>query len=115
MSFIWKTLSVSAFAAMLWTSPGTAQTPAVNERYLDYKFLTAGEPSGQQNAYYAADGTISLNRRGGAVASAWEGQTALVHFDPPGSTSLIFSYLFFNTRSGPKHSLVRNVLGKPTT
>ncbi|MDP2319744.1 MAG: M20/M25/M40 family metallo-hydrolase [Acidobacteriota bacterium] len=35
----------------------------------------------------AADGTVSLTAQGGAVASAWEGQTALVHFDPPGAPS----------------------------
>ena len=28
------------------------------------------------------DGTVSLRRQGGAVASAWEGQTALLHFEP---------------------------------
>jgi putative aminopeptidase FrvX len=35
----------------------------------------------------AVDGTVSLRRQGGAVSSAWEGQTALVHFDPAGSPS----------------------------
>ena len=35
----------------------------------------------------AADGTVSLTAQGGTVASAWEGQTALVHFDPPGAPS----------------------------
>lgn len=38
----------------------------------------------------AADGTVTLKSQGGAVASAWEGQTALVHFDPadaPSTTS----------------------------
>lgn len=34
----------------------------------------------------APDGTVSLASRGG-VSSAWEGQTALVHFDPPGAPS----------------------------
>jgi putative aminopeptidase FrvX len=29
-----------------------------------------------------ADGVVALRRRGGAVSSAWEGQTALLHFDP---------------------------------
>jgi putative aminopeptidase FrvX len=33
------------------------------------------------------DGTVRLGRRGGAVASAWEGQTALLHFDPAGAPS----------------------------
>ncbi|MEP6592673.1 MAG: M20/M25/M40 family metallo-hydrolase, partial [Acidobacteriota bacterium] len=35
----------------------------------------------------APDGTVSLAPQGGAVSSAWEGQTALVHFDPPGAPS----------------------------
>lgn len=35
----------------------------------------------------APDGTVSLTPQGGAVGSAWEGQTALVHFDPPGAPS----------------------------
>lgn len=36
----------------------------------------------------AADGTVTLKSQGGAVASAWEGQTALVHFDPPDAPSI---------------------------
>ncbi len=35
----------------------------------------------------AADGSVALASQGGAVASAWEGQTALLHFDPPGAPS----------------------------
>lgn len=35
----------------------------------------------------AADGTVTLKAQGGAVASAWEGQTALLHFDPAGAPS----------------------------
>jgi len=35
----------------------------------------------------APDGTVTLAGQGGAVASAWEGQTALVHFDPQGAPS----------------------------
>lgn len=35
----------------------------------------------------AEDGTVTLARRGGAVSSAWEGQTALLHRDPPGAPS----------------------------
>jgi putative aminopeptidase len=34
-----------------------------------------------------ADGTVTLAAQGGPAASAWEGQTALVHFDPPGAPS----------------------------
>ena len=37
----------------------------------------------------APDGTVSLAGQGGAVASAWEGQTALVHFDPQGAPSTV--------------------------
>ena len=33
----------------------------------------------------APDGTVTLDAQGGPVASAWEGQTALLHFDPPGT------------------------------
>lgn len=35
----------------------------------------------------APDGVVTLDRQGGAVSSAWEGQTALLHFDPPGTPS----------------------------
>jgi putative aminopeptidase FrvX len=35
----------------------------------------------------APDGVVTLDRQGGAVSSAWEGQTALLHFDPPGAPS----------------------------
>lgn len=38
----------------------------------------------------APDGTATLTAQGGAVASAWEGQTALVHFDPPGAPSTAY-------------------------
>jgi len=37
----------------------------------------------------APDGTAALTAQGGVVASAWEGQTALVHFDPPGAPSTV--------------------------
>lgn len=33
------------------------------------------------------DGVVSFRRLGGAVSSAWEGQTALLHFDAPGAPS----------------------------
>ncbi len=33
----------------------------------------------------ATDGVVALERQGGAVSTAWEGQTALLHFDPPGA------------------------------
>ena len=35
----------------------------------------------------ASDGTVSLQGRGGVIPSAWEGQPALVHFDPEPGTS----------------------------
>ena len=35
----------------------------------------------------APDGIVTLDRQGGAVSTAWEGQTALLHFDPPGAPS----------------------------
>lgn len=37
----------------------------------------------------AADGTVTLKSQGGAVASAWEGQTALLHFDPADAPSTL--------------------------
>lgn len=37
----------------------------------------------------APDGTATLRAEGGVAASAWEGQTALVHFDPPGAPSTV--------------------------
>jgi len=36
----------------------------------------------------AADGVVALQRLGGAVSTAWEGQTALLHFDPIGAPSI---------------------------
>jgi putative aminopeptidase FrvX len=35
----------------------------------------------------ARDGTVTLAAQGAPVASAWEGQTAVVHFDPQGAPS----------------------------
>ena len=37
------------------------------------------------------DGVVSFFRLGGAVSSAWEGQTALLHFDPPEAPSTRFA------------------------
>jgi putative aminopeptidase FrvX len=37
----------------------------------------------------APDGTVTLAAQGGPVASAWEGQTALVHFSPQGAPSTV--------------------------
>jgi putative aminopeptidase FrvX len=38
-----------------------------------------------------AEGVVSFRRLGGAVSSAWEGQTALVHFGPPEAPSTRFA------------------------
>jgi len=38
-------------------------------------------------ASIARDGTVTMGTQGGAVSSAWEGQTALLHFDPPDAPS----------------------------
>jgi putative aminopeptidase FrvX len=40
----------------------------------------------------APDGTVTLAAQGGVVASAWEGQTALIHFDPPGAPSTVIGH-----------------------
>ena len=37
----------------------------------------------------APDGTVSLERRGGFYLSLWEGQPALLHFDPAGADSAL--------------------------
>jgi putative aminopeptidase FrvX len=37
----------------------------------------------------ASDGDVTLAAQGGPVASAWEGQTALVHFDASGAPSTV--------------------------
>ncbi len=50
-------------------------------------FMAHMDEVGYEVESIAADGVISLGRRGGAVSSAWEGQTALLHFDPPGAPS----------------------------
>jgi putative aminopeptidase FrvX len=50
-------------------------------------FMAHMDEVGYEVESIADDGTISLRRRGGAVSSAWEGQTALLHFDPPDAPS----------------------------
>jgi putative aminopeptidase FrvX len=51
-------------------------------------FMAHMDEVGYEVASVEADGTVLLAAVGGAVASAWEGQTALLHFDPPGAPSL---------------------------
>ena len=50
-------------------------------------FVAHMDEVGYQITSIAADGTVTLRAQGGVVASAWEGQTALLHFDPPGAPS----------------------------
>lgn len=50
-------------------------------------FMAHMDEVGYEVESISDDGVVSLDRMGGAVSSAWEGQTALLHFDPPGSPS----------------------------
>ena len=52
-------------------------------------FVAHMDEVGYQIGSIAPDGTVTLRGQGGVVASAWEGQTALVHFDPPGAPSTV--------------------------
>jgi putative aminopeptidase FrvX len=50
-------------------------------------FMAHMDEVGYEIESIAADGVVSFRRLGGAVSSAWEGQTALLHFDPEGAPS----------------------------
>jgi putative aminopeptidase FrvX len=50
-------------------------------------FVAHMDEVGYRITAIASDGTATLSAQGGVAASAWEGQTALVHFDPPGAPS----------------------------
>lgn len=50
-------------------------------------FMAHMDEVGYRVRSIAPDGVVTLDRSGGAVSSAWEGQTALLHFDPPGAPS----------------------------
>jgi len=50
-------------------------------------FMAHMDEVGYEVASIARDGTVTLATRGGAVSSAWEGQTALLHFDPADAPS----------------------------
>ncbi|HKJ03357.1 MAG TPA: M20/M25/M40 family metallo-hydrolase, partial [Longimicrobiales bacterium] len=50
-------------------------------------FMAHTDEVGYQVESIAPDGTVTLDTQGGAVSSAWEGQTALLHFDPDGAPS----------------------------
>ena len=52
-------------------------------------FMAHMDEVGYEVGAITPNGVVALTRKGGAVATAWEGQTALLHFDPPGApTSL---------------------------
>lgn len=63
----------------IWVAAGPDRDTTVFMAHLD--------EVGYEVEAIAPDGTVTLGRRGGAVSSAWEGQTALLHFDPPGAPS----------------------------
>jgi len=48
-------------------------------------FMAHMDEVGYEIAAIDPDGTVTLERAGGPVSSAWEGQTALVHIDPEDS------------------------------
>jgi putative aminopeptidase FrvX len=50
-------------------------------------FMAHMDEVGYEVQSIAPDGVVSLARRGGVTATAWEGQTALLHFDPVGAPS----------------------------
>ena len=50
-------------------------------------FMAHMDEVGYEVEAISADGIVTLARRGGAVGSAWEGQTALLHVDPPDAPS----------------------------
>lgn len=50
-------------------------------------FMAHMDEVGYEVESIGQDGVVTLKRLGGPVASAWEGQTALVHFDPQASPS----------------------------
>ena len=54
-------------------------------------FMAHMDEVGYEVKSITEDGVVSLNRLGGAVSSAWEGQTALLHFGPPAAPSTRFA------------------------
>ena len=50
-------------------------------------FMAHIDEVGYEVESIAADGVVTLASQGGAVSSAWEGQTALLHFDPDDAPS----------------------------
>ena len=52
-------------------------------------FMAHMDEVGYEVGAITPNGVVTLTRKGGAVATAWEGQTALLHFDPPGAPSAL--------------------------
>lgn len=52
-------------------------------------FMAHMDEVGYEVESIAPDGVVTLRRKGGAVATAWEGQTALLHFSPPGAPTAL--------------------------
>lgn len=50
-------------------------------------FMAHLDEVGYQVTAVADDGVVTLQALGGALATAWEGETALLHFDPEGAPS----------------------------
>jgi putative aminopeptidase FrvX len=50
-------------------------------------FMAHLDEVGYQVTEVAADGVVTLESLGGALSTAWEGETALLHFDPEGVPS----------------------------
>jgi len=50
-------------------------------------FIAHMDEVGYEVDSVAADGVVTLRPMGGVASSAWEGQTALLHFDPAGAPS----------------------------
>ena len=52
-------------------------------------FMAHMDEVGYEVGAIAPNGVVTLTRKGGAVSTAWEGQTALLHFDPPGAPTTL--------------------------
>lgn len=63
----------------VWVEAGPAGPATVFMAHMDEVGYTVSS--------IAPDGTVSLDAQGGVLPSAWEGQTALLHFDPPGEAT----------------------------
>lgn len=59
----------------VWVEAGPAGPATV--------FMAHMDEVGYTVASVAPDGTVALDAQGGVLHSAWEGQTALLHFEPP--------------------------------